>query len=99
MMWSFALWALVHLLVHPEPSAIAVALAILVLALVGAAAQDAKKRRQMGECWAEWERQTSFIPFLRGFTLPGWFAFVGGTAIFLAATWLHPLRVGVWALS
>jgi uncharacterized membrane protein len=35
MIWSFALWALAHLLVHPEPSAVAIALAVLVLALVG----------------------------------------------------------------
>jgi uncharacterized membrane protein len=97
MMWSFALWALVHLLVHPEPSAVAIALAVGILALAGSAAQDAKKRAQLGERWAEWERATSFAPFGRGFALPGWFAVLGSTAIFLAATWLHPLPVGVWA--
>lgn len=98
MMWSFALWALVHLLVHPEPSAVAIALALLILALGGSAAQDAKKRSQLGERWAEWERQTSFIPFARGMALPGWFAFIGGTVIFLGATWLHPVPVGLWAI-
>jgi uncharacterized membrane protein len=97
MMWSFALWGLVHLLIHPEPSAAAIALAIVVLALVGAKAQDAKKRAQLGERWAAWEQQTSFIPFARGLALPGWTAFVGGTAIFLLATWFHPIPVGVWA--
>jgi uncharacterized membrane protein len=96
MMWGFALWALVHLAVHPEPSAVAIALAVLVLALAGSAAQDAKKRAQLGERWATWERETSFIPFARGFALPGWFAFLGGTAIFLGATWLHPLPIGLW---
>jgi uncharacterized membrane protein len=99
MMWSFALWALVHVAVHSEPSALAIALAIPVLALGGAAAQDAKKRQQLGERWTEWERQTSFVPFARGFALPGWAAFIGGTIIFLVATWLHPIPVGVWALS
>lgn len=99
MMWSFALWSLVHLALHPEPSAIAISLAVLVLALVGAAAQDAKKRAQLGERWAQWERRTSFVPFARGFALPGWFALIGGTLIFLGATWLHPLAVGVWAFS
>lgn len=98
MMFSFALWGLVHLLVNPEPSAVAIAVAILVLALVGAKAQDAKKREQLGERWTEWERQTSFVPFARGLVLPGWTAFVGGTLLFLLATWLHPLPVGVWAL-
>jgi uncharacterized membrane protein len=97
MMWSFALWGLTHLIVHPEPSAVAIAVAILVLALAGSAAQDAKKRRQLGQRWEEWERATSFIPFARGLAFPGWFALLGGTAIFLLATWLHPLPVGVWA--
>jgi uncharacterized membrane protein len=96
MMWSFALWALVHLLVHPEPSAVAIALAVGVLALAGSVAQDAKKRAQLGQRWAEWERATSFIPFGRGFALPGWLALVGGTTIFLGATWLHPVPVGFW---
>lgn len=97
MMWSFALWALVHFLVNPKPSAAVIAVAILFLALVGASAQDAKKRAQLGDRWAEWERQTSFVPFARGVALPGWAAFIGGSAIFLLATWLHPLPVGVWA--
>jgi uncharacterized membrane protein len=97
MMWSFALWALVHIMLHPEPSAIAISLAILVLALGGAAAQDAKKRAQLGERWREWERTTSFVPLGRGFTLPGWLAFLAGTLIFLVATWLHPVPVGLWA--
>jgi uncharacterized membrane protein len=97
MMWSFALWALIHIMLHPEPSAIAIALAILVLALGGAAAQDAKKRAQLGERWREWERTTSFVPLGRGFTLPGWLAFLAGTLIFLVATWLHPVPVGLWA--
>nr|WP_314445475.1 NnrU family protein [uncultured Sphingomonas sp.] len=98
MMWSFALWALVHLVVHPEPSAVAIAVAILFLALVGAKAQDSKKRAQLGQRWAEWERQTSFVPFGRGLASPGWLTFGGGTILFLLATWLHPLPIGVWSL-
>lgn len=98
MMWGFALWAAVHIIVHPGPSALAIAVAILVLALVGARAQDGKKREQLGERWTEWERQTSFIPFGRGFAAPGWMAVLGGTLPFLVATWLHPIPVGVWAL-
>ena len=97
MMWSFALWGLVHLLVNPKLSAAAIAVAILVLALIGAKAQDAKKRAQLGDRWAEWERQTSFVPFATGVALPGWAAFIGGSAIFLLATCLHPLPGGVWA--
>jgi uncharacterized membrane protein len=96
MMWGFALWAIVHLLVHPEPSADVIAVAVLILALFGAAAQDRKKQAQLGERWTNWLDRTSFIPFGRGLALPGWVALVGGTALFLLATWLHPLSVGVW---
>lgn len=99
MMWSFALWALSHMLVHPEPSALVVAATVLVMALVGAAGQDVKKRRHLGEAWAEWVRKTSYLPFGRGLAPPGWFAFIGGTLLFLLATWLHPLPVGVWAFA
>jgi uncharacterized membrane protein len=97
MMWSFALWAVSHILVHPEPSALAIAVAILVLALAGSAAQDAKKRAQLGARWREWEGATSFVPFARGVVFPGWFALTGGTLLFLGATWLHPVPVGLWA--
>lgn len=98
MMWSFALWAAAHVLVHPEASALAIAVAIAVLALVGSAAQDAKKGRQLGARWREWEAATSFLPFARGLAFPGWFALFGGTALFVGATWLHPVPVGVWSL-
>ena len=97
MMWSFALWAIAHMLVQPEPTALIVAGTVLVMALVGSAGQDVKKRRHLGAAWAEWVAKTSFVPFGKGIALPGWLAFLGGTGIFLLATWLHPLPVGVWA--
>ncbi len=98
MMWSFALWAAAHILVHPEPGALIIALAILVLALVGSATQDAKKRARLGRRWEEWEAATSFVPFARGLAFPGWLALLGGTGLFLLATWLHPSPVGLWAM-
>ncbi|WP_114228371.1 MULTISPECIES: NnrU family protein [Sphingomonas] len=96
MMWSFALWAIAHLLVNPQRPAMIVALAILILALGGAAGQDAKKKALLGERWAEWEAQTSYLPFGRGLAAPGWTALLGGVALFLLATWLHPIPVGIW---
>jgi uncharacterized membrane protein len=98
MMWSFAMWAASHMLVHPEPSALVVAATVLVMALVGSAGQDVKKRKHLGDAWAGWVAKASFVPFGRGLALPGWPAFIGGTVIFVAATWVHPLPVGVWAL-
>ncbi|GAA4018784.1 NnrU family protein [Sphingomonas swuensis] len=96
MMWGFALWAAAHTLVHPEPSALVLAGVILVMALVGSAAQDVKKRRHLGPAWSEWVARTSFVPFGRGIHPPGTFASVGGTLLWLAATWAHPLPVGLW---
>ena len=45
MMWAFALWGICHIAVYPVAANIVVATAIIVLALVGAALQDRKKRR------------------------------------------------------
>ena len=41
----------------------------------------------MGERWHEWTAQTAFIPFTRGVAIPGTVALVGGTLLFLIATW------------
>jgi len=96
MMWGFALWAIVHLAVIAMPKALVFDGAIIVLALVGSAMQDKKKKQLMGETWHEWSAQTAFIPFTRGLAYPGTFAFVGGTVLWLVATWLHPMPVGPW---
>jgi uncharacterized membrane protein len=96
MMWSFAIWAVVHLAVVATPKAVLFDGAILFLALVGAAGQDSKKRKLMGATWHEWAAQTSFVPFARGLKSPGVTALVGGTLLFVVATWLHPQPVGLW---
>ena len=96
MMWGFSLWAISHIIVIATPKAVMFYGAILLLALVGSALQDRKKAGLMGETWHEWTTQTAFIPFGRGLAHPGWFAFIGGTILYLAATWLHPIPVGVW---
>jgi len=96
MMWGFASWAIVHLMVVATPKALVFDGAILFLAGVGAALQDRKKAGLMGEAWHEWTAQTAFWPFARGIANPGAFALVGGTLLFLVATWLHPVPVGIW---
>jgi hypothetical protein len=68
--------------------------AILLLALAGAAGQDAKKRKWMGEDWHDWTAETGFIPFTRGPANPGMVALLGGTLLFFAATWAHPVPAG-----
>ena len=96
MMWSFALWAAVHLMILAMPKALVLDGAIIILALGGAAAQDSKKAKLMGEDWHDWTAQTAFVPFTRGIANPGFVAFIGGTLLFFAATWLHPIPAGFW---
>ena len=104
MMWSFALWALVHLAVWPTPANAVLTAAIALLALGGAAGQDARKRREMGESWKGWQARTGFVPFAAvaegrvaaGAAMPGLLAWIGGIGLWLAATWAHPQLVGVW---
>jgi uncharacterized membrane protein len=96
MMWSFTIWAAVHLTVIAMPKALVFDGAIIILALFGAAAQDRKKANRMGEDWHDWTAQTAFIPFTRGLAWPGTVAAVGGTIVFFLATWLHPMPAGFW---
>ena len=87
---------LTHILVVATFKAVIFDGALIVLALVGSALQDRKKAGLMGARWHEWTARTAFLPFGRGLAHPGAFALVGGTLLFLGATWLHPLPVGLW---
>ncbi|QIK79604.1 MFS transporter [Sphingomonas piscis] len=98
MMWSFAIWAVVHAVVIATPKALVLDASMLLLALGGSVGQDAKKRRLIGERWHDWSAQTAFVPFARGIAYPGTVALVGGTLLYLLATWLHPLPVSIWRL-
>jgi uncharacterized membrane protein len=100
MMWGFATWAIVHLIVVATPKALVFDGAILLLALGGSVGQDTKKAKLMGERWHEWAAHTAFIPFARGVANPGTVALVGGTLLFFVATWLHgvigAMPAGFW---
>lgn len=96
MMWGFAIWAAVHLMILAQPKSLVFDGAIIILALAGAAGQDHKKSALMGESWHEWTAQTAFVPFTRGLAYPGSVALVGGTLLYLIATWAHPIPAGMW---
>ena len=108
MMWSFALWALVHALIAPYPASFLLTGAMAFLAIAGSAGQDHKKKLLMGDVWADWSARTSFAPFGGQFSgripwataWPGRTALLGGVVIWLLATYLHtPLGghvVGPW---
>lgn len=102
MMWGFALWALVHLLVSPQPKVLALTIAIGFLALFGSMGQDAKKAALMGDGWRDWASRTSFVPFANqiagkcGWSTawPGRTVVLAGIALWLIATYVHPLLGG-----
>lgn len=102
MMWGFALWALVHLLVSPQPKVLALTLAIGFLAIFGSVGQDAKKAALMGDSWRDWASRTSFLPFgnqiagKSGWATawPGRTVVLGGILLWLIATYLHPVLGG-----
>lgn len=104
MMWGFALWGFVHIAVWPTPSNVVIGAAIIILALGGSAGQDIKKAKLMGDAWGHWVSRTAFIPFTGsapvGAWWTGWLPLVGGVALWLIATWAHPMFgapfVGVW---
>ena len=109
MMWSIALWAIVHILIWPTPENRILAIAILLLALGGSLGQDLKKSRLMGDAWRGWQRKTSFVPFMGQVSgrvpwrsaWPGVIAITAGTAFWLLLTWLHTpfggrMAAGVW---
>jgi uncharacterized membrane protein len=89
MMWGFTLWAATHAIVNPTCASLILSLAIAFLALVGAALQDAKKERLLGDVWRDWRSKTSFIPYGRGLKSADGFALVTGTVVWLVASWAH----------
>jgi uncharacterized membrane protein len=62
-LWGTALWALVHLIIDGELAASILFGTLLILALGGPAAIDAKRRRAFGDQWAQFAAVTSNIPF------------------------------------
>ena len=101
MMWGFALWGIVHMVVHPTKASLILSFAIVFLALVGAALQDRKKEQLLGDLWRGWEAKTSFIPYGMGLKSADAFALTTGTILWLAATWAHGALgyqlAGIWA--
>ena len=106
MMWAFALWGAVHILIFPDPANIVLSTAIVVLALVGAHMQDRKKAALQPDFWPEWERRTSYLPFAAvaqgraRIGRLGMHTIAGGVLVWLLATWAHrPLSgwdAGIW---
>ncbi|MBC2670015.1 NnrU family protein [Novosphingobium piscinae] len=89
MMWGFGLWALAHALVAGTPRVLVLTAAIALLALGGAALQDGKKAAQLGADWQAWAGRTSYWPRPAGLARAGLGTWLGGTVLWLVATWGH----------
>jgi uncharacterized membrane protein len=101
MMWGFTIWAIVHAIVNSTLASLVLSATIAVLALVGAAFQDEKKAKLMGDVWLDWRSKTSFVPYGRGLKSADGFALISGTLLWLIATWAHGALgyrpAGIWA--
>lgn len=89
MMWAIGIWAVAHVLVMPNPRTLVTAGSMGVLALVGAALQDGKKRKLLGEAWTRWEAQTSYWPRLGALGGIGIGLWIAAIVAWLLFTWLH----------
>ncbi len=106
MMWAFAIWAMVHIVLPADARTVVLASGILVLALLGAAMQDRKKRGQVAG-YSVHEAATGFIPFgaqaggraAWSTAAPGWVALIGGAGLFALLVWAHPMVIGLPALQ
>ena len=102
MMWSFAIWAAVHILMSGDPRTIVLSSGVAVLALFGSAMQDGKKKAQ-NTAYAAHMARTSHVPFFAilggrqpwSALWPGLVPVLGGLVLWLSMLWAHPMLIGV----
>lgn len=100
MMWSFALWALSHMVLFWSMRTMITAFAMGFLALVGAHMQDRKKEELMGDAWEVWESNTSYWPRFGAIFRVGALPWATGLILFVFLSWLHlpigGIAAGIW---
>jgi uncharacterized membrane protein len=107
MLWSFTIWAAVHLLGNGDTAAIVFFGAFLITALAGMPSIDVKLARRDPNAWQALSATTSIVPFesiAKGrnrFVANeiGWLTPVIGLAAWLVLLWLHPRLFGVAPVS
>ena len=62
-LWGVALWSLVHLIMNGDLASVILFGSLLLLALGGTVAIDAKRRRKFGDAWTQFAQTTSSVPF------------------------------------
>ncbi|MEP5937771.1 MAG: NnrU family protein [Erythrobacter sp.] len=100
MMWSFALWALSHIVLLWSWRTMIVAVTIGALSLIGAHLQDRKKRALMGDAWDQWQSRTSYWPRWHKMFSAGALPWAIGIALWVFISWLHlpigDIPAGIW---
>lgn len=103
MLWSFALWAAVHIVGNGDTASILFFAAFLVTALAGMLSIDAKVARRDPATWQALSAATSIVPFAaivqgRNRFVPreiGWPTLAIALAAWAALLYLHPWLFGV----
>ena len=103
MMWSFVIWAVVHMVMTADPRTIVLASGIAALAIIGTIMQDFKKSAGNPDYVAHMAT-TSHVPFVAIFTgrqpwsalWPGLVPVLGGAILwFVFLGWGHSYLIGV----
>jgi uncharacterized membrane protein len=103
MLWSFAIWAAVHIAGTGDTAAILFFGTFLVTALAGMPSIDAKSRRRDPGTWQALSAMTSIVPFVaiaqgRNRLVPheiGWLTPAIGTVAWIVLLLVHPWLFGV----
>lgn len=106
MLWSFAIWAGVHLVANGDTASLVFFGAFLVTALAGMPSIDAKLARRHPEAWRGFAARTSLLPFgaiLAGrnrlaLAEIGWLPPVAGLVLWAALLHFHRAIFGMPAL-
>ena len=103
MLWSFAIWAAVHIIGNGDTAAIVFFGAFLVTALAGMPSIDAKLARRDPATWQALSAATSIVPFVaiaqgRNRLVPheiGWLTPLIAVVAWAVVLHLHPWLFGV----
>lgn len=106
MLWSFAIWAILHLAANGDTASLVFFGTFAVTALAGMPSIDAKLARRHGAAWTGFAQQTSILPFgaiLAGrnrlvLSEIGWMPPVAGFVLWAALLHFHRAVFGVPAL-
>jgi uncharacterized membrane protein len=103
MLWSFAIWAAVHMIATGEGASLVFFGAFLITALAGMPSIDAKLARRSPQTWSALAAGTSVVPFaavVQGqnrivWNEIGWWRPALGLLLWGLLLYLHPIVIGV----